>query len=811
MSTWDTVEPTEVTAGLIGLTLPNRELYAEIEKRGWTVQNVAFKGKQYVAKGKSQIGHTVEANGPTDDTALGNLLMAIMRKEFVKPTPRTAAWHEHYTKPGMLQSLAEAYANAPVYDPKAAPAWKELAEDSRRRADEVRKQIRVEVTDHPEPYANAHEMQEDIHKNRHFSVSRANSDHPIWSPEDNVNFRIVHDVLGHAPAGGNFDWTGETQACGMHLPLLSESAQKALATECLGQTAYAAHYRDFGPQKICFLPDHIEPYQAIENKPGHQGVHPSQSIVGTSGPEIPAPDYEGFGALPKGTIAPHHEDAIKSGPGYSPSYPGSSGFTSFGAQKEAGAPVDPNYKWDSGVDPLPNNAYMWQTNPLTGQPPLDIDTTKDMASRLQTDWHGQDYDTAKQAVMNAVRAALLSPKKDLRWNAVNYQDISHIAPTVEDPKRYWDALTVARERWNGARGHEQRSHKKWYENYVKFKQMLKATLHKTDEEIHDIAERELMNMTMEEHERISIANPKLDAYQLEGHVDKALDARLKVMTKEKHTPELDHGQMQMFASEEQLSLPLDLQPINPAKYGGVMPTSVKYLAAASKHADELTKAALEDVREHNGTGHHFRAAMLSMGVKGVGAKVASFAWLLLQPMTSQLGTIDSHMAKYLGTDPEKFSKRDYFRAERQLQAGRDAAGYGHVPLGQFQWAMWDSKRTGTPQDHSAFRVLNPVSHHDVQWQPSLPPMEEEPNWWLDTAPARAHVGKQFDEVLGPQFKNDKIPFQRSSAKAQIPYFVNSEGEQVHGHAGQSIMNHMKNQFQLSTQDIWALPHEVGKQ
>jgi hypothetical protein len=57
-------------------------------------------------------------------------------------------------------------------------------------------------------------------------------------------------------------------------------------------------------------------------------------------------------------------------------------------------------------------------------------------------------------------------------------------------------------------------------------------------------------------------------------------------------------------------------------------------------------------------------------------------------MTSQLATIDTHMMDVLGHNYEKeMNNRDYFKFERELAAGRDAAGYGHVPLGAFQWGM----------------------------------------------------------------------------------------------------------------------------
>ena len=100
---------------------------------------------------------------------------------------RIGMWRTDWTD--QLQPIAEAYAKAPVYDPKAAAAYKELADDSMRRADVLRNQLHIEEVNDPEPYPHAQAMTDDIHKRQHFQVSRANSEHPLWTPEQNVAFR----------------------------------------------------------------------------------------------------------------------------------------------------------------------------------------------------------------------------------------------------------------------------------------------------------------------------------------------------------------------------------------------------------------------------------------------------------------------------------------------------------------------------------------------------------------------------------------------------------------------------------------------
>jgi hypothetical protein len=88
-------------------------------------------------------------------------------------------------------------------------------------------------------------------------------------------------------------------------------------------------------------------------------------------------------------------------------------------------------------------------------------------------------------------------------------------------------------------------------------------------------------------------------------------------------------------------------------------------------------------------------------IPGVTPKVASLAWMHLNPYGSQLGVLDPHVMETLGHQYSDLNDRDYFKHERELAAGRDAAGYGHVPLGQFSWGMRDYK-TGGPGFHQDF-------------------------------------------------------------------------------------------------------------
>jgi hypothetical protein len=791
-------DPGLFIAGYKGITTPLNELYPEIEKRGWEPK-VDFKDDQYVATGSNPHGETLEAKGPTDSTAVGNLLLLIMRRETIRQGSfHIAQWNTNFSS--NMEEIAKAYAKAPLYDPKAAPAWKELADDSMRRAEVLRNQLKIEEVNDPEPYESAQEMCEDVHKNKHFYVSRNNSDHPMWNTAQNVAFRIVHDVLGHCVSGGDFGWQGENLACSAHFPLLTPIAQKALFTECIAQTAAGAYFRSFMPQKVAFIDDYIEPAQAQENSPYHQGIHPSQTIPPTQMPEVPvSPQAEQEGGLSWATQVPN------------PDFSG--GIPVFGAENFG---TDPNANWTSGVDALPDNAYLWAGDPLGA---ADV---RDNARKIDTGWANftkpdgtPDYDTMRQAIVNAFRAVLLSPRKDLRANAIHYQDLMSVPATVSDPKRYWDTLEKRREAWNQSRGYAPESHKPYWKELMAFQSYIQALNPNLDpDEAYRKADQEFLHMWNEEEDKLT-SDPKnvnLTADDIERKIAKEIEKRLKLITKPgNEKTDYGHEQLRLGATQ------LDLEGQDAGKYPAFMGSHLKAIAQISEHIDSILKASLEDIEEHDGSGHHFRAAVLSLGVPGVGPKVASLAWLFLQPMTSQLATIDTHMMGVLGRDYAKeMNDRDYYKFERELATGRDAAGYNHMPLGQFQWGMWDNKRTGpgTHQDHSALKVLDPTPHNHINWGVKTPIGEEwqEPDWWGATQPARDEVGDQWNNDVATQFPRNTMPvlaksqFEGKSKMAgsgRIP-FVFQQNRVTLGEPGETFMQLARRVMGLTTEQVWAL-------
>lgn len=158
-----------------------------------------------------------------------------------------------------MQEIGEAYAAArdQSSDPRVQAYWQALADDSVRRAAQLDQKHNIKTVQF-EPYENAEQQDYDVRMFNQFLVSDQNSEHPLWSVEENVAFRKVHDLMGHIPSAGDFSWEGENRACGEHFKILGPEARIALFVECIMQTAAVNVYRQFLDQK-CFIPDNFDP------------------------------------------------------------------------------------------------------------------------------------------------------------------------------------------------------------------------------------------------------------------------------------------------------------------------------------------------------------------------------------------------------------------------------------------------------------------------------------------------------------------------------------------------------------------------
>jgi len=158
------------------------------------------------------------------------------------------------------KKVTEAYDDAPKFDPKAVPHWKALIRAIEKQFDQIAKtkgktgkqRYEIKYVDY-QPYENADEVIADLKKNKRLLVSTEYNNHPVWSPEQNLKFRAVHDVFGHMQGLTAFSLKGEIRAYNQHIKTLPQAAIPAMFTEVIGQASYKMTTGDFPTQKVALL------------------------------------------------------------------------------------------------------------------------------------------------------------------------------------------------------------------------------------------------------------------------------------------------------------------------------------------------------------------------------------------------------------------------------------------------------------------------------------------------------------------------------------------------------------------------------
>jgi hypothetical protein len=878
----------EILGVQLGLTIASQDLRTQIEAAGWSVSKVGFDSKRdkYEAIAQSPNGGEVKQYGRTERLALSNLLLAVTRRSG-RRSFRLGRWRTTFTE--QLAEIAQAYAKAPLYEAKASASFMELARDCERRAEVLGQHLAIQIVNDPNPYKDAEALVKDVKKSRQLKISRAGADHPIWSQDQVIAYRICHDVLGYVAADAGWDWYGENEAFAAHVAMVPHEAQKALFTESIATTAYASYYQAYGPEKVVVLSQFVVPAMEKESPGKFPGVHPSQSFPAVAVPSVEhkvessAQERDRVAQIASQSLLDGldqpHEIFVRTAA--APQY-----------YLDPNRLQDPNYGYTSGEEPmLTNNG---QTIAQAYGDPLQIPQAQENAAKIiprhpdvdvGTEWaylnreNPNEVAVMKKAIVNAFRVVLLSPRKDLMWNAIHYQHISDVPGDEDRPEVYWNTLENARRDWNEARGYDRFSHIP----YMKHIPALINVMYQKDPEAgYDQARLRaqwlLYNWGVEIENKLmkdDADKPEEErraSFQIETKANYVMEQRLKMYLKEAQ-PKLDKAMtrdVKKYWREDSQSDPGNemgdyyrhagvsvmpetgapeapdnqdwMQQPDKRKYGAFMGGHLKAIANVSRHVDGILEAALEDVHEHNGAGWHFRAYVLQLGISGVGPKVCSFAWLLLQPMTSELATIDTHILDVLGIHNEKqYNNRDYFGYERAFRARMDAAGYSHVPLGQAQWAMWDYKRTGpgSHQDHSAMRVLNPVPHENIDWAAKEQPINAEQaaafkkqwftgnhpdaEWWNHTQEAGQDAWNDWQKTMAPEVGKAQIPFlgvpmdydpavlSKTAASSRIPYFTYPEtGEQFTGQPGETNMQHLVRVTGLSVPEILARYPDAGK-
>jgi len=205
------------------------------------------------------------------------------------------------------------------------------------------------------------------------------------------------------------------------------------------------------------------------------------------------------------------------------------------------------------------------------------------------------------------------------------------------------------------------------------------------------------------------------------------------------------GQTDLFGENEVGTYDEEAPAFN-EKYPGIMNKHLEAMSQLSNYVDELHSAAVQDLK-NGGTGKIWRQAIRDINVPQVNDKVASFSWLLLAPKTSDLATIDVHISNALGVKQPSENKahenpsHEYETYEKMMEATKNQMGYKDMPLGAFQWGVWDYYRTGpgSHQAHDAMKPLNYTPYSEVDWSEPVGKTKQLPPGFEEAQPIRDQI------------------------------------------------------------------------
>ena len=148
--------------------------------------------------------------------------------------------------------VAQAYDEAPSRDPAAEASFRALIQHIEKMYKRIQSRVKVEFVS-GQPYASAAEMQKAVKETGLLQISTDYNDHHLFSEEQNLKFRAVHDYVVHILANKDFSDKGEVAAYNAHAKMVPPAAIPALFIEVVGQACYANARGHFPEQKIAIL------------------------------------------------------------------------------------------------------------------------------------------------------------------------------------------------------------------------------------------------------------------------------------------------------------------------------------------------------------------------------------------------------------------------------------------------------------------------------------------------------------------------------------------------------------------------------
>jgi hypothetical protein len=191
--------------------------------------------------------------------------------------PETLALAGSYKGSVFQRLVAASYKLAPVSDPAALTAFQELQRKMARQNDFLRHAYNF-IPSPDDHYASYKQLRRAIDAQSQAGKKRADiyvyaeppgpdgnasqTGHPVYTNDQNVMIRGVHDAIAHLGGNHPFSARGEYGAYNRHLKTLCNVqdaragrclASSALFTEIVGQTSYYYVYGQFAPQKAVIL------------------------------------------------------------------------------------------------------------------------------------------------------------------------------------------------------------------------------------------------------------------------------------------------------------------------------------------------------------------------------------------------------------------------------------------------------------------------------------------------------------------------------------------------------------------------------
>ena len=169
-----------------------------------------------------------------------------------------------------LRALAAEYVAQP--DVRRRPdiqSWAVAARYAHKTATTIRRHLDVVEVDNGDPYFDHLSQAADVKVNGRFLVSRLNCEHPLFTPSQNVDLRIAHDVAGHIRHDLSFRPDDEVELWARTLTEIPKAAHLAWTNEFLYQTAYVAVTGSYLQRCVTLGPAARDLYRRATNRFEH--------------------------------------------------------------------------------------------------------------------------------------------------------------------------------------------------------------------------------------------------------------------------------------------------------------------------------------------------------------------------------------------------------------------------------------------------------------------------------------------------------------------------------------------------------------